>query len=731
MRQLPLIRGADDTRTLDALFVNAPLRDYTLRPRTNDYTLPVLGMAYIATYAQHSGFNVGVLDAEAHGLGIDETAKIVNAAAPRWAAMNLLAPTYEMSARIAAQLDPAIALMVGGHHAKAMPDRVLSDPRMANLRALVLGEGELRVAALLEDERRRSELPGVLWRDPLLGTRAAGIAEPETSAQMLGPDVNALPYVNRAFLPQDPYRAAPTATDRRLAACRPTDLITAAARTGHMEANIVGSRGCPYNCTFCGAAASANPDVTIRVREPENIIGELDQLHDEYGVTAFRFVDDLFLGVGRVISEQMQAFTRHRIGDRYVWDATGRINVLNHLSDRALERLVANGLREVALGIESGSDRILKAMDKRIDAEMTERVACRLVAHGIDVKGYFILGFPGETQEDLDATVRHIRNLWDIADQHAGDVRASVFEFRPYPGTPVWKTLTEAGYSPDGLLAYGDVDLTSDGADESMRQRDEFNFSVGIQFGDVPLQRIRATLATLTREQHKRNQGGRGGRRVTVERTGWFVTVDGPSGVGKSTTVQALHDHLASQGRPTVRTVEPTTSALGQFTRGHANQIHGLALACLVAANRYEHIETEIEPALRAGELIVGDRYLPSTLVLQQLDGVPVDFLLDINRHVLMPDLAVILTADPGLIAERIATRGVTHRFHRDPRVPSREVDLYADVAAYLMRRGIEVLVLDTSNATPPDVARRIADTIPTLPLTSVASPAHTNPQET
>ncbi|MGW0763013.1 dTMP kinase [Streptomyces sp. NPDC002814] len=154
---------------------------------------------------------------------------------------------------------------------------------------------------------------------------------------------------------------------------------------------------------------------------------------------------------------------------------------------------------------------------------------------------------------------------------------------------------------------------------------------------------------------------------MTSGRKGWFVTIDGPSGVGKSTTVQALHDRLTAQGRPARRTVEPTRSALGQFTRSHANQIHGLALTCLVAANRYEHIETEIEPALRAGELIISDRYLPSTLVLQQLDGVPLEFLLAVNDRVVLPDLAVILTADPGLIAERIAARGITHRFHLDP----------------------------------------------------------------
>lgn len=217
---------------------------------------------------------------------------------------------------------------------------------------------------------------------------------------------------------------------------------------------------------------------------------------------------------------------------------------------------------------------------------------------------------------------------------------------------------------------------------------------------------------------------------MTSGRKGWFVSIDGPSGVGKSTTVQALHDHLTAQGRPARRTVEPTSSALGQFTRSHANQIHGLALACLVAANRYEHIETEIEPALRAGELIISDRYLPSTLVLQQLDGVPLEFLLAVNDRVVLPDLAVILTASPGLIAERIAARGITHRFHLDPTGPSREVELYGDAAAYLMSRGVAVLLLDTGACSPSDVACRIADDIPALPLASVASPAHRTPQE-
>ncbi|MFI1972018.1 B12-binding domain-containing radical SAM protein [Streptomyces cinnamoneus] len=481
-----LIAGADPARTLDALFVNAPLRDYALRPRTNDYTLPVIGMAYIATYAQQRGFNVGVLDAEAHGLGIRQVVDTVNGARPRWVGLSLLAPTYELSARIAAGLDVSVKVMAGGHHAKAMPARVLADPRMRRVQALVLGEAETRVAALLADPQRRGELPGVMWRDRLLGTTASGVARPGNSEPWMSPDVDSLPFVSRTFLPQDPY----------------------VNPAGRREANMVGARGCPYQCTFCGAAAQVNPDVKIRVRAPENIVDEMDSLRRQYQVTAFRFVDDLFLGARRVIAPMMTAFTAHHVGERFTWDATGRINVLARESDAMLDTLVANGLNEVALGIESGSDQVLAAMDKRITADMTLSVVRRLMERGISVKGYFILGYPGERRDDLAATVAHIHRLWSLSDRLPGRFRASVFEFRPYPGTPVWNQLTAAGHTPDDLLAYSDVDLTDQGADESMRARDEFNFSVGIPFADTPLPQLRATLAALTREQHQRLTGG-------------------------------------------------------------------------------------------------------------------------------------------------------------------------------------------------------------------------------
>ncbi|MET8006270.1 B12-binding domain-containing radical SAM protein [Nonomuraea glycinis] len=476
-----LIKGARTTDQLDLLLVNAPLRDYSQRPRVNDYTLPVLGMAYIATYAAACGYNTAVLDAEAHGLPIADTIDLINQAAPRWAGFNLLAPTYEISATIAASLSRGIRIMVGGHHAKAMPATVLADPRFARCDALVLGEAETRVVELLADHRSRAALPGVMWIDPVLGTPVTG-GTPGTSHH-LAPDINALPFIDRAFLTQDPYKAG----------------------DGRIEANMVGARGCPYDCSFCGAAVSANPDVTIRVRHPHNILAEMLQLRDQAGVTAFRFVDDLFLGARRVIEQMSEAFRAERVGEWACWDATGRINVLNRLPDTTLDRLAECGLREVALGVESGSERILTYVDKRITPAMVVHVVRRLTERGIRVKGYFILGFPTETRPELQATVDLIHRLWDLTAATPSAFRASVFQFRPYPGTPEWGRLMATGrYTSQELLGYAPVDLG--GEEEALRGRDEFNFSSGIQFGDTPEQEIHVLLADLARLQHARTR---------------------------------------------------------------------------------------------------------------------------------------------------------------------------------------------------------------------------------
>lgn len=191
---------------------------------------------------------------------------------------------------------------------------------------------------------------------------------------------------------------------------------------------------------------------------------------------------------------------------------------------------------------------------------------------------------------------------------------------------------------------------------------------------------------------------------------GFFLAIEGPSGVGKSTTLGLLADLLAAQGHLVHTTAEPSTSTLGEFTRRHADHLRGRALACLVAADRYVHVEAELRPLRDAGALVLCERYLASSLVLHRLDGVPERFVLDCNADILMPDLTVILTASPTVIAERLAGRGARHRFHRDPSFPAREVALYGEAQRTLEARGVSTVVVESSNCGPEEVARRIAE---------------------
>jgi len=177
------------------------------------------------------------------------------------------------------------------------------------------------------------------------------------------------------------------------------------------------------------------------------------------------------------------------------------------------------------------------------------------------------------------------------------------------------------------------------------------------------------------------------------ERTGCFVVIEGPSGIGKSTVTTMLRDALTKRGFPAVATKEPSDSALGKLARQGTDEYRGLVLACLVAADRYYHVERDIRPALRAGYIVVCDRYVPTSLVLQRMDGVDTTFVEHLNQYAEPPDLTVILTGEPQQSAKRAEDRGIYSRFHRSGQA-ARVVEnrLYRDVAQQLADAGRPVL---------------------------------------
>jgi dTMP kinase len=193
---------------------------------------------------------------------------------------------------------------------------------------------------------------------------------------------------------------------------------------------------------------------------------------------------------------------------------------------------------------------------------------------------------------------------------------------------------------------------------------------------------------------------------------GLFVTLDGPGGVGKTTTTRALSRLLTRHGHHVHATTEPSHAELGTIARTKNSTYSGHALACLVAADRYHHLATEIRPHLDAGYVVICDRYVPASYVLQRMDGVPLDFIEHLNAVADIPDLAVILTAEPAETTARIDRRGTRHRFETGPVSAQLEADLYDHATQRLAVNGYPLLTIDTTHTPAPVIAERIAEQI-------------------
>ena len=190
---------------------------------------------------------------------------------------------------------------------------------------------------------------------------------------------------------------------------------------------------------------------------------------------------------------------------------------------------------------------------------------------------------------------------------------------------------------------------------------------------------------------------------------GILITIDGPGGVGKSTTTQLVAKALDDRAIPVHTTTEPTRTALGEHIRAGTDTYRGMALACLVAGDRHHHLTAEVLPALQAGKVVVCDRYLPSSLVLQGIDGLESDTVWHLNTGIYVPDIAVLLNTDHHVIADRLRQRGAHSRFERQPEGSRTESDLYHRAAAELRIAGWPVIALDCTLRRPQAIAMMIA----------------------
>jgi len=178
---------------------------------------------------------------------------------------------------------------------------------------------------------------------------------------------------------------------------------------GHRAFHVITSRGCPYHCAFCSKPSVGD---IVRWRSVENFIAEIDYCMSKYGVKRFVIYDDIF-----TLKKNRAIQIADELGKRGVqWRCWSRVDTL---SKELLVIFKSCGLTSITLGIESGSDDILKVLSKGVTAKQNEEILFICKEIGIPVRASIIYGSPYETKKSVDETIDLLRRTqpdeWNIA----------------------------------------------------------------------------------------------------------------------------------------------------------------------------------------------------------------------------------------------------------------------------------------------------------------------------
>ncbi|MEM2947781.1 MAG: dTMP kinase [Candidatus Bathyarchaeia archaeon] len=143
-----------------------------------------------------------------------------------------------------------------------------------------------------------------------------------------------------------------------------------------------------------------------------------------------------------------------------------------------------------------------------------------------------------------------------------------------------------------------------------------------------------------------------------MKKRGLLICVEGLDGCGKTTQAKILVKKLRRIGYNAVYTAEPTSGKIGRFIKKYClhggKRVSNIVEALLFAADRYEHVATEIIPALKDGKIVVSDRYLYSSLAYQGAAGLNLDWIRRINEHAIPPNLAIFIDVEPNTVIKRL-----------------------------------------------------------------------------
>ncbi|MEN8163824.1 MAG: radical SAM protein [Acidobacteriota bacterium] len=300
-------------------------------------------------------------------------------------------PSALKIAAIAKRLDPDCHVVLGGPHPTIKPDECILDE---NVDFVVRGEGEetfLELCEALDDGSDWEDIAGMTYM------KNGEVVHTEPRAFIGELDELPMPARDLVLYPES----------------YPETVMGA----------LTTSRGCAFKCGYCSAASTWSRKV--RMHSVDSAVGEIRHIVEKYGAKSIVFWDDSFTVNRKRILELCQALIDSKLDIR--WSCTTRVDLVD---DELLASMKRAGCTRIDLGVESGSNRMLKIIDKGITTEKVKWAVDLIHKHKIQVSAFFMAGFPEETEEDLLATIKLMKSL---------DVETMCLSiFTPYPGTALY-----------------------------------------------------------------------------------------------------------------------------------------------------------------------------------------------------------------------------------------------------------------------------------------------------
>ena len=334
-----------------------------------------LGILCLSSFLKKLGHEVQLIDAEAERLPDESVIERLKSFQPECVGISITTVAYGNSLRLADSIRKnfnGVRIVAGGPHVTANPAESIADSAFD---FAVCGEGELTFAELLEnmhDPAKFAEIKGLVFKNSGNGIFINERREPIK-------ELGDIPYPDRDALPDIKLYRPPIG-------CYREDFVV----------SLITSRGCPYSCIFCDNNTFGRK---IRYFSPEYVVNEIESVLKKFNAKELTFVDDTFPSNRKRFGRILELIKERNL--RFSWTCMANAN---DLDEEILKLMRETGCWQIAIGIESGDDEILKFIKKGITAEQVRKTANSAEKAGIMVKGFFMLGHPTETHASLRKT---------------------------------------------------------------------------------------------------------------------------------------------------------------------------------------------------------------------------------------------------------------------------------------------------------------------------------------